>query len=228
MFTEVEPRQDMNAVQEENERGSQNSGGHSPKTAARHRALREALLDAAERRIAATGLVELKARDLAQEAGCALGALYNVFEDLDALILGVNMRTFDALEAALDAAGEAGGDPVARIEALADAYLTYAAANRRRWATLFEHRMAGDRPTPDWYRARLAHLFAHVEAPLGALCPVLDEAARACLARSLFSAVQGVVALGLDEKVGPMPEPTLRAHLRLLARAMAQGLKPGG
>ena len=114
------------------------------------------------------------------------------------------------------------------IGALADASLTYAAANRRRWATLFEHRMAGDRPTPDWYRARLAHLFAHVEAPLGALCPVLDEAARACLARSLFSAVQGVVALGLDEKVGPMPEPTLRAHLRLLARAMAQGLKPGG
>ena len=79
---------------------------------------------------------------------------------------------------------------------------------------------------PDWYRDRLGHLFAHVEAPLGALCPALDAAARASLARSLFSAVQGVVALGLDEKLGPMPEPVLRAHVRLLAEAMAQGLQP--
>ena len=216
----------MNAVQDKNEHGSKISGSPSPRTEARRRALAEALLDAAERRIAAGGLAELKARDLAQEAGCALGALYTVFADLDAIILGVAMRTLDALEAALDQA-EAGGDPAARIEALADAYLSYAAANRPRWSALFEHRMAGGHPTPAWYRARLAHLFAHVEAPLGALCPRLDAEARASLARSLFSAVQGVVALGLDEKLGPMPEPQLRAHLRLIARAMAQGLKPG-
>lgn len=214
----------MNNVQEKIERSSKNSGRQSPKTEARHRALREALLDAAERRIAAAGLGDLKARDLAQDAGCAIGAVYNVFKDLDALVLAVNMRTLDALEAAL--ACESAGDPVARIGALADAYLSYAALNRPRWSALFEHRMAGGRPMPDWYRDRLAHLFAHVEAPLGALCPALDATGRASLARSLFSAVQGVVALGLDEKLGPMPETVLRAHVRLLAEAMAQGLKP--
>lgn len=215
----------MNDVQEKNERGSKNPGGHSPKTEARHRALRDALLDAAARRIAEAGLAELKARDLARDAGCALGAVYTVFDDLDALVLAVNARTLDALEAAVGQGDAVGADPVARIESLALALFAYAAANRQRWAAVVGHRMAGGRPLPDWYAARLARLFQHVEAPLGALCPGLGAAARASLARSLFSAVQGVVQFGLDEKLQPMPEDLLRGHVRLLARALARGLR---
>ena len=48
--------------------------------------LREALIEAAMAAIRAQGLASLKARDLARSAGCALGAIYNVFPDLDALI----------------------------------------------------------------------------------------------------------------------------------------------
>ena len=213
----------MNVVQQKNERGSKISA----RTEARHQALREALLAAAERRIAESGLAGLKARELAQEAGCALGALYNVFEDLDALVLAVNARTLEALEAAVSGAA-ANGDPVARVQALADAYVGYAAAHRQRWATLFDHRMAGGRPLPAWYAALLARLFAQVEAPLAALRPRMAEAERASLARSLFSAVQGVVALGLDEKLGPMPEAQLRDHVRLLSGALARGLQANG
>lgn len=215
----------MNVVQEKNERSSKIPGAHSQRTEARHRALRDALLAAAGRRIAESGLSELKARDLAQEAGCALGAVYTVFEDMDALILAVNARTLDALEAAVEQAGEADADPVVRIEALAFALFAYAAANRQRWGAVVGHRMAGTRAMPGWYQERLARLFAHVEAPLGALCPSLGGEALASLARSLFSAVQGVVQMGLDEKLQPMPDATLQAHVRVLARAMARGLR---
>ena len=214
----------MNAVQEKNERGSRKSGGHSPRTESRRRDLREALLAAAERRIAESGLADLKARELAQEAGCALGALYTVFEDLDALILAVNGRTLDALEAAVERAADPGRDPVEQVAALAEAYLDYAAAHRQRWAALFKHRMTGGRLPPDWYNERQARLFRHVEAPLDTLRPGLATEERARLARSLFSAVQGIIALGLDEKLVPMPEAVLRAHLRLLSRALARGL----
>jgi AcrR family transcriptional regulator len=41
----------------------------------------------------------LRARDVAQNVGCALGAIYNVFADLDALVLAVKERTLDMLEA---------------------------------------------------------------------------------------------------------------------------------
>jgi len=61
--------------------------------------LRERLLEAARAAINARGLSGLKARDLAAETGCALGAIYTAFDDLDELILRVNV-----LGAALDAA----------------------------------------------------------------------------------------------------------------------------
>jgi len=55
--------------------------------------LREALILAAERSIAAKGLSGLKTRDLAREIGCANGAVYNLVADVDELILRVGSRT---------------------------------------------------------------------------------------------------------------------------------------
>ena len=44
------------------------------------------------------------------------------------------------------------------------------------------------------------------------------------LARSLFSAVHGMVALGLDERVAAMTLPVLREQLRVVVGAVARGL----
>src|SRR5215467_3860058 len=60
--------------------------------------LRDALVAAAEQAIARQGLGSLRARALAEEVGCAVGAIYNVVEDLDDLVLLVNARTLAALE----------------------------------------------------------------------------------------------------------------------------------
>ena len=73
-------------------------------TVTRREQLREALTDAAARAIADHGLSGLKARALADEAGCAVGAIYNVVADLDELVLLANARTLVALEKALGAA----------------------------------------------------------------------------------------------------------------------------
>ena len=86
---------------------------------------------------------------------------------------------------------------------------------------------AGREP-PAWYAEKQAELFRHVEGPVAALRPGLDAAGVACLARTLFSAVHGVVSLGLDEKLAPMPETALRRELRLVAEAMARGLDARG
>jgi AcrR family transcriptional regulator len=214
----------MNDVQEENERRS-DEGGAPSRAASRRRDLRDTLLAAAERAIAQGGLHDLKARELAREAGCALGAVYTAFADLDALILAVNARTLDALKAELLATVRPSAGPVQQITALADAYLDYAARHRPRWTALFEHRMTGGRTPPDWYLERQAGLFRHVEAPLAALRPELDAEELARLARTLFSAVHGMVSLGLDEKLGSMPEAVLRRHLHLLTGIIAQGLE---
>ena len=48
---------------------------------------------------------------------------------------------------------------------------------------------------------------------------------RAVLARSVFSAVHGLVLLGLEEKLAVMPFTTLREEVERLVSAMARGLE---
>ena len=194
----------------------------------RHAVLREQLIDAAERAIAGNGLAALKARDLAQEVGCALGTIYNVFPHLDELVLCVGLRTLASLEAALDAgsAPDQHRSPEERIEdlvRLALAYLEFAATHMMRWRALFDHRMSEARPLPEWFVEQQHRLFAQVERPLEALLPELDQKARAILARTVFSAVHGVVALGLEEKLVSLPLPDLARQLAATVRAVAIG-----
>jgi AcrR family transcriptional regulator len=194
----------------------------------RHAALRERLIDVAEATVATNGLAGLKARDLAREAGCAVGTIYNVFEDLDELILCVGSRTLAMLDTALGAVRLAlpygsPEDTADDLVRLALAYLVFAAEHTVRWRALFEHRMSEARPLPQWFVDQQHALFAQVERPLVTLLPDLDPDARRTLARTLFSAVHGIVALGLEEKLVSLLLPDLRSHLAATVRAIATG-----
>ncbi|MGB6327216.1 MAG: TetR-like C-terminal domain-containing protein [Methylocella sp.] len=198
--------------------------------------LKMALIAAAERAVAARGLAGLKARSLAAEAGCAVGAIYNVVADLDDLALAVNSRTHVALEEELTAV--AGVDPakpaveadraVGRLIQLAVAYLDFAAANTRRWRALFEHRLPEGKPMPDWYLGEQIRLFGFIEQPLRDLLPSMAPEQRAMLARTMFSATHGIVALGLEEKLGAVSLEELRNQTTLIVSAIVTGLLAPG
>ena len=194
----------------------------------RYATLREQLIDAAERTIANKGLAALKARELAREVGCAVGTIYNVFAHVDELVLCVGMRTLTMLEAALGAdrardPHQSPEEPIEYLVRLALAYLEFAATHTIRWRVLFEHRMSEDRPLPEWFVEQQHQLFTQVERPLAALLPELDRDARRILARTVFSAVHGIVALGLEEKLVSLPLPDLARQLGAAVRAIATG-----
>lgn len=205
------------------------------KTAERKEKLKTALTGAAERAIAAHGLAGLKARGLAGEAGCAVGAIYNVVDDLDDLVLAVQARTLAALENVLTAAagveleGNAAGAEraVGRLIHMALAYLDFAAANTMRWRALFEHRVPEGKPMSEWYRAEQTRLFGYIEQPLRELLPDMPPEQHARLARSLFSAVHGIVTLGLEEKLGAVSLEELRTQTALVVSATGRGLLAG-
>lgn len=202
------------------------------KTETRRQNLRDALIAAAERAIAAHGLAGVKARDLAAQAGCAVGAIYNAVTDLDELVFAVNGRTLAALERSLDdaaqparrAAASAADAATARLVQLAVAYLEFVAANTPRWRAVFEHRLPEGRMAPDWYVAEQSRLFTYIEAPLRDLQPDLAAGQHALAARTLFSAVHGIVTLGLEEKLGVVPLAMLRAQIEIFVAALAGGL----
>jgi AcrR family transcriptional regulator len=192
--------------------------------AQRRSKLQERLLEAAREAITARGLSGLKARDLAAGAGCALGAIYTAFDDLDELILRVNVSTLGRLGAALDAA-LAQAAPSEALLALARAYLDFARREEPSWRALFEHRLAGGATAPDWYLETRDRLFSRLEAPLATILPQLDPASRAALARTLFSAVHGVVALGLEQKIVAMSPEALDREVDALVHLIAAGLE---
>lgn len=196
------------------------------KAVVRRRQLREALIDAAEKAVVADGLRGMKARELARQVGCAVGAIYNVFADLDDLVFAVNALTLDQLEKTLTVAGGDGADPQAdaikTLAHLALAYTDYAAANTPRWRALFEHQP--ERARPEWYSEHLQRLFDYIDGPLTILKPDASAAERALLARSMFSAIHGLVVLGLEEKLQELPLPILRQQVVFIVTAIGKGL----
>lgn len=190
------------------------------KTEERRDALRTALIDIAERQIAAQGLRSLRARDLASEAGCAVGAIYNAVGDLHDLTLAVNARTFARLGAAV--ARARADTPRGQLVALAQAYHHFAADNHLLWRALFDIERPEGTAAPDWYLAEMGELFAHIAAPLGALYPDQDDTDQALLTRALFSAVHGIVLLGLDRASAGVPRDQIDRMLALTLERLAE------
>ena len=193
----------------------------------RREALHEAVLAAAEARVAASGLAALGVREVAREAGCSLGMVYKLFASHDELVLAVNARTLRALGGAVAASLHGVGDPAEALCRMAEGYLDYAVANTPRWDALFAHRMAGGAALPGWYASLRDRMFASLGAMIGTVAPAA-AALPGDFARTLFSAVHGIVALGLQERVGATSPDALRAELRVLISVLARGVaRPG-
>lgn len=187
----------------------------------RRAALRDTLVKIAERTIAEQGLDALRARDLAAQAGCAVGAIYNVFGDMTDLVLTVNARTFHRLGAEVAAAlAKAPQDPTEQLVIMAQAYHRFAAANLHSWRALFDVDRAPGDTAPDWYLAEMGQLFAYIADPLAQIFPDYAPQDLTLLTRALFSSVHGIVLLGLDGANAGVPSSDIDRMIALVLRQM--------
>ena len=192
------------------------------KTEIRRQELRDKLILIAERTIAQDGLSALRARDLAGEAGCAVGAIYNVFGDLTDLALAVNARTFHRLGADVaEALAAAPEDPVEQLVVMAQAYHHFAADNHLSWRALFDIERAPGEAAPDWYLQEMGRLFTYISDPLAVIFPGRDGEELALLTRALFSSVHGIVLLGLDEASAGVSTENIDKMIALVLRQFA-------
>ena len=196
------------------------------KVQARREALRIKLIEIAEARIAEAGLDALRARDLAQEADCAVGAIYNVFADLRDLIMAVNGRTFQALgkHVAQALQGHEGDSPTDRLIVMSHAYLDFASTHPQRWRALFDVQMSTETQVPDWYLGELERLFSHIARPVSECFPDMSSDDVALMTRALFSSVHGIVLLGLERRISGVPQDQLR---RMIALVLTQATRGG-
>src|SRR5216683_6644660 len=200
----------MNNVQEESSR-EQKKGKR-----------RLLLLEIARGLIEANGLRSLKVRDVAEAADCSIGSVYNEFGDFDGLILTVNRETVQALTARLVAVPA--DDPIRQLHGLAATYLDFATEHANLVRSLFEHRMEEDRPFPEDILIIVMQAFALMHEPLVRLLPDKDPAEVALLSRMMFSAVHGIISLGLEERMIAVPPEKLRQQVAQFVDTHLAGL----
>ncbi|MBI2720044.1 MAG: TetR/AcrR family transcriptional regulator [Rhizobiales bacterium] len=163
-------------------------------------------LAAARKIIAKQGLRGLSTRQIAAGIGYSPGTLYQLFEDLDDLILHINAATLDGLiEACRDVDLAAG--PEAALEELARRYISYVGNNRGLWNAVFEHSLPEGRIAPDWLRERTRSLLGLAERAIAPLFQESEEAARRHEAQVLWASLYGIAALATAGKLPPGESP---------------------
>jgi len=189
----------------------------------RREELRDKLVTIAEAHVSKSGLASLRARTLAAEAGCAVGAIYNVFDDMTGLILAVNGRTFRRLGAFVAEVVSAKNDttPTDRMVTIGIAYLKFASDNPNLWRALFDVEMTSDRDVPAWYLDELRHLFSIIATPLSEVYPKADATEIDLITRTLFSSVHGIVLLGLEKRISGVPQDRIEAMIEHIVRKVS-------
>jgi len=193
------------------------------KTLEKREDLKQRLIEAARNRIAADGLSNLRARDVTQDVGCALGGLYTVFADLDDLVIHVNSATLKGLEASLTLAEVKDHTPTDRLRNRAGVCRSYAVPRLKLWRASCDLRPPNARPSPEWHREEHRFRMGVIAEPLAELQPNMSETARAIRARTLFGAVHGVVSISLEGRFVGLPIESLEQELDDFILTVATG-----
>jgi AcrR family transcriptional regulator len=183
--------------------------------------LYEMALQAAERLVEDEGLSGLTVRRVASEIGYTHGTLYNIFADLDDLIVHLNGRTLDALYEALKDIS-AKGEPQAALTRLSEGYIAFSRRHRNLWALLFEHHASDGRELPEWHGEKILHLLSLAETALAPLFPEGKEQERVHSARVLWSSLHGICSLEASQKLAK--HETVEALTRSLILFYVEGL----
>lgn len=167
--------------------------------------IRALILDAAQEIIEAQGLAGLSAREIARRVGYSPGTIYNMFANLDDVVLNIEARVLDGLEQRLSEV-EPAGDGIAagsddRLIRIARAYLAFTQEKPRLWNLLFEHHMPRGVELPAWYQQKLEGLTAQIERALAPYFPPGSEDERRRAARALWAGVHGITSLSTADKL---------------------------
>lgn len=175
----------------------------------------ELALSAASSIVTAEGPAALTARRVAGAIGYAPGTLYNLFENLDGLILRLNGLTLDRLSQTLRGA-TATGRPADDLNRLLDLYLGFVDANPKLWSLLFEHRLPDGQDLPVWYHEKVQQILETVEHALAPLFESSQDEDKAETARLIWAGVHGILSLagsGKLQVVSARPPADMARHL---------------
>jgi AcrR family transcriptional regulator len=191
---------------------------HSPEE------LRQLILDASQTIVERNGLTGLSAREIARAIGYSPGTLYNIFENLDDVLLTLQVqlmgRTVEHLKRV-----PLGDDAEKNVEDLAHAYVDFALVNRRMWNLFLAHSLPPEKSVPAPF---FDYTTVLVELLSGALSPIAPNLSREQLdmtVRSFWAGLNGITALAATEKGIYITPVTAQSYAQELTTTFLKGLR---
>lgn len=185
--------------------------------------LYEITLDAAANIIKSDGFRALTARNVADVIGYSAGTLYNLFENIDDLILHLNGRTLDQLSEVL-LSQPISGDAEKDVGALVEVYLKFIEQSPALWNLLFDHTLPEGATLPGWYDLKIEKVLARLEEAMSTLFGPDQRAERANAARVLWASLHGISSLGAQGKLMIVSSQTVSEMANSLFRNYLSGL----
>lgn len=185
--------------------------------------LKERILQLAMETVAREGVSGLSTRKIAKQIGCAHGTIYNVFDNLDDIILQINGLSLDRLRKQLERDVTGFENPQVAVSQLAKTYTDYCHSNYHLWSMLVDHKLSQGNTIPQWYQDKIDALFSLVSEMILPL--VADEKERAeRAARVLWASLHGVCSLAMDGKLNVINSDTAEVLADSLIRNYLKGL----
>jgi AcrR family transcriptional regulator len=191
---------------------------HSPEE------LRQLILDASRTIVERNGISGLSAREIARMIGYSPGTLYNIFENLDDILLTLQVQLLGRIVDHLKRV-PLGVNGEENIDALTHAYVDFALANKRMWNLLFAHSVPSSTIVPPPFHEHLNNLAEIVRKALAPLAPKASHEELDTMARALFAGVHGISAVAASEKGVHLTPATAQVYAKELTSNFVRGLR---
>lgn len=191
---------------------------HSPEE------LRQLILDASQTIVERNGITGLSAREIARMIGYSPGTLYNIFENLDDVLLTLQVqlmgRTVEHLKRV-----PLGQDGEKNIEDLSYAYVDFALVNRRMWNLFLAHNLPAGKTVPAPFHDYTNSLVEVVKGALAQVAPNLSTEDLDTTARSFLAGLNGITAFAATEKGVYITPATAQTYAKDLSSTFLKGLR---
>jgi len=162
--------------------------------------LKALILDCARGIAEEEGLRGLTARRIAAKIGYAPGTIYNLFSNLDDLILQLRGETLDTLYDYLSSK-VVNGEPEAILINIAQNYITFVSKHANLWGIMFEHKLPDSFKVPDWYHNKSLRLLKLGENAIATFFSPEQDEDRLHHAQILWASLHGICSVQIAGKL---------------------------
>ncbi|MET0406776.1 MAG: TetR/AcrR family transcriptional regulator [Hyphomicrobium sp.] len=186
--------------------------------------MRQLILDASQTIVERNGITGLSAREIARMIGYSPGTLYNIFENLDDVLLTLQVqlmgRTVEHLKRV-----PLGSDGEKNIETLAYAYVDFALVNRRMWNLFLAHNLPAGKTVPAPFHDYTNSLVEIIRNALTPIAPNMPRDDIDTTVRALWAGLNGITAFAATEKGVYITPATAQAYAKELVTTFLRGLR---